>query len=127
MNTTPLSAIQEVLLNKKEGKKSKFTVELEEHEENGKSRVRIDIWEVDEKTPEIYETVIQPVHAQTRDSSTPKGPVISKETDSTRHPILRSGKICVHLTGPRKIKPRQPKGPRKNFIVLHQLAIVTKA
>ena len=44
MNMTPLSAIQEVLLNKKEGKKSKFTVELEEREENGKSRVRIDIY-----------------------------------------------------------------------------------
>ena len=43
MNTTPLSAIQEVLLNKKEEKKSKFTVEFEEREENGKSRVRIDI------------------------------------------------------------------------------------
>ena len=52
MNTTPLSMIQEVLLNKKEGKKSKFTVEFEEREENGKSRVRIDIQEVDEKTPE---------------------------------------------------------------------------
>ena len=41
MNTTPLSVIQEVLLNKMEGKMSKFTVEFEEREENGKSRVRI--------------------------------------------------------------------------------------
>ena len=48
MNMIPLSAIQEVLLNKKEGKKPKFTVEFEEGKENGKSRVRIDIWEVDE-------------------------------------------------------------------------------
>ena len=41
MNTIPLSAIQEVLLNKKEGKKSNFPVEFKEREENGKSRVRI--------------------------------------------------------------------------------------
>ena len=57
MNTTPLSMIQEVLLNKKEGKKSKFTVEFEEREEKGKSRVRIDIWEIDEKTPENDGTI----------------------------------------------------------------------
>ena len=78
MNTTPLSAIQEVLRNKNEEKKSKFTVELEECEENGKSRVRIDIWEVDEKTPEIDGTIVQLVHAQTRDSSTPKGPMTQR-------------------------------------------------
>ena len=59
MNTTSLSVIQEVLLSKKEGKKSKFTVELEEREENGKSRVRIDIWEVDEQTPETNRTIGQ--------------------------------------------------------------------
>ena len=98
MNTTSLSVIQEVLLNKKKGKKSKFTVELVERDENGKSRVRIDIWEVDEKTPEndgtigvsVSEevdemtpetdgTIGQSVHALTRDSSTPRVPMIQKE------------------------------------------------
>ena len=73
----PLSAIQEVLLNKKEGKKSKFTVELEEREENGKSRVRIDIWVADEQTPETDRSIGQSVHALTRDSST-HGPDYSK-------------------------------------------------
>ena len=124
MNTTPLSAIQEVLLNKKEGKKSKFTVELEEREENEKSRVRIDIREADEKTLENDGMIIQPVHAQTRDSSTPKGTVIERDQQYPS-PILRSGKICVHVTGPLKIKPRQTTGPGKNLIVLHQFAIVT--
>ena len=57
MNTTPLSVIQEVLLNKKEGKKSKFTVEFEERDGNRKSSVRIDIWEIDEKTPENDGTI----------------------------------------------------------------------
>ena len=78
MNTTPLSAIQKVLLNKKEGKKSKFTVELEEREENGKSRVRIDIWVADEQTPETDRSIGQSVHALTRDSSTPNGPMIQR-------------------------------------------------
>ena len=94
MNTTPLSVIQEVLFNKKEGKKSKFTVEFKESEENGKSRVRIDIWEVDEKTPVNDGTIGQSVQALTRDSFS------FKRNDNTRHPVSCLGMIRVRLTGP---------------------------
>ena len=79
MNTTPLGTIQEVFLNKKEEKKSKFTVELEEREENGKSRVRIDIWVADEQTPETDRSIGQSVHALTKDSLTPKGPMTQRD------------------------------------------------
>ena len=69
-----------MLLNKNENKKSKFIVELEERGESGKSRVRIDIWKVDEETaPKIDETINRLSHAQTSQSSTPKGQIIQRE------------------------------------------------
>ena len=56
--------MQEVLLNKNESKKSKFTVELEEREINEKSRVRMDIWEVGEETaPKIDGAINRPNYA----------------------------------------------------------------
>ena len=77
MNVTPLSVMQEVLLNKNERKKSKFSVELEEREINGKSGVRIDIWEVDEETaPKIDGAINRPNYAQARQPTTSKGQMI---------------------------------------------------
>ena len=124
MNTTPLSAIQEVLLNTKEGKKSKFAVELQEREENGKSRVRIDIWEVDERTLETDKIIGQSVHALTGDSSTPKGPIIQRDRQYPS-PHLTFGEDMRSCNRSLKINSRQITGSGKSFIVLHQLAIVT--
>ena len=80
MNVTPLSVMQVVLLNKNKSKKSKFTVELEERKINGKSRIRIDIWEVDEETaPKIDGAINRPNYAQARQPTTPKGRMIQRE------------------------------------------------
>ena len=58
-NTTPLSMLQDVLLNKNERKKSKLTVEWEERDESRKWRVLIDIWEIDAKTAPKFNGAVE--------------------------------------------------------------------
>ena len=107
-------------------KKSKITVELEEGEENRKSQVCIDIWEVDEKTPETGGTIVRPVHAQTRESSTPKVLMIQKERQYPS-PNLAFGEDMRSFNRSFENKSPQDYSPERSSIALRQLAIVTSA